>query len=1557
MTLKKILFPGRSVRECGAVRASARQQSGRQREGVDLTIFAVFCAALLVTLAVCFSAIRVMAQDIPTLSCADAGQLFNTGFNKANGGRLTSGLDANWEVTRPQSPYYESSTPPRNYAYQRANIVVRSHQSSHWHRAAGGNAEWISFNSAGHQGPPTSPKSLSYRDTFFRYQFNLDQSIDPSSLDLKMDFYADDGVYQVWVNSTAQGVRSRSIKSDHTGKDTYYWADSYKSGRGESGHLRSGFRQGRNEIVVQIKSQAEHTGLLAYFSGFGGICKAAISVENQGTFRDANGNGLADAGETIDYNGKVTNTGSLAVTGLRVSNPPVATMAPAQIDSLPIGKSESFTGTYTLTQADIDRGTVGAKTTVAGKDSRGSAISSQTPVNTALPRRAGLEVDKTVSGDGADFYPGASLSYTVKIRNSGNATLSNIKAADKTLDAPLAAPSGFDGSLLPGKDVTLTGRYTPSQAEIDTGSLTNVVTVTATTPAGAGTNGGSKIEGKDDAKATFPADPGIKVEKTGKLNDLNGNGLYDVGETISYKIKVTNTGGVTLRNILPEDTLKRDDGTTQRLALSPSTAQVLAPNTSTEFTASYTVTQRDIDAGGMTNTVTASGTPPGDATPPVSDGDEARVSAPNIKATISVENQGTFIDANSNGLADAGETIDYNVRVTNTGKVGVTGLRVSNPPVAAMAPAQIDSLPIGKSGPFTGTYTLTQADIDRGTVSAEATVTGKDTNGNSVSEKKQINTSLPREAGLEVDKAVSGDGADFYPGASLSYTVTIRNSGNATLSNIKAADKTLDAPLAAPAGFDGSLLPGQNVILTGRYTPSQTEIDTGSLTNVVTVTAATPAGTGSNGGSQITRTDEAKATFPTDAGIKVEKTGELNDLNGNNLYDVGETISYKIKVTNTGRVTLRNILPEDTLKRDDGTTQQLALSPSTAQVLAPNTSAEFTASYTVTQHDIDAGGMANTVTASGTPPGDATPPVSGGDEVRVSAPNSRAAIDGVLQGTFNDVNENGVGEEGETVSFTMDVTNTGTTTLEAVNVAPTLQGLEMTASKTTLAPEETARFTGTYHLIAKDAAEGRLFTEALPAAKNPGGEDVKGVLSRVEITWAKPSTLVVTKTGTFNDVDADGFSSEGDTISYAVTVTNDGGQRIENVKPVDEGVVLPGGQRGSGTLSNFVPATTTLGPGETVTFRADYSLTLSDVEISAGSQTGIVNTATASGSAGKQTAPATPGSATVILPGLAPSGITLIKQAGIRQIHRGDRAPFIISIINNAKSQISEISIEDRLPDGFRYAADTATVDGVQVKPVMNGRTIRIDNITLAAGQTAYVRLSMIALSTLSPGDYENKANIFNQFGRKLAPEAAAKVTVMPDPEFDCADVIGRVFDDRNGDGYFDQGDSGVPGVRVATVTGTLVTTDKHGRFHVACADLPAADIGSNFIMKLDERTLPAGYRLTSENPRVVRLTKGKMTSINFGVAAGHLVDFDLQADAFQPGTTLLKSEWQHGIDQLIAVVSKSQSRLRVTYHTAPSDSLADQRLTAIERALNARWAAVGTPYELDLTTRKQVSQ
>ena len=88
---------------------------------------------------------------------------------------------------------------------------------------------------------------------------------------------------------------------------------------------------------------------------------------------------------------------------------------------------------------------------------------------------------------------------------------------------------------------------------------------------------------------------------------------------------------------------------------------------STTCTATYTITQADVDAGSVDNTATATGTPPTGRRVTLGARLDRRP-RPRRVATISLDKPaGTPVDVNGNGRVDAGDTIAYSFLVTNTG--------------------------------------------------------------------------------------------------------------------------------------------------------------------------------------------------------------------------------------------------------------------------------------------------------------------------------------------------------------------------------------------------------------------------------------------------------------------------------------------------------------------------------------------------------------------------------------------------------------------------------------------------------------------------------------------------------------------------------------------------------------------------------------------------------------------------------------------------------------------------------------------------------------------------
>ncbi|WDF57682.1 Ig-like domain-containing protein [Flavobacterium sp. KACC 22758] len=109
------------------------------------------------------------------------------------------------------------------------------------------------------------------------------------------------------------------------------------------------------------------------------------------------------------------------------------------------------------------------------------------------------------------------------------------------------------------------------------------------------------------------------------------------------------------------------------------------------------------------------------------------VEVPSITVVMKVE----LNDHNKNDNAEAGETLTYTFTITNNGNVPLHNITISDLLPGVVITGGPISLGVGESDShtFTGTYTLTQADINAGTVVNQATVTGTTQSGIKVEDK------------------------------------------------------------------------------------------------------------------------------------------------------------------------------------------------------------------------------------------------------------------------------------------------------------------------------------------------------------------------------------------------------------------------------------------------------------------------------------------------------------------------------------------------------------------------------------------------------------------------------------------------------------------------------------------------------------------------------------------------------------------------------------------------------------------------------------------------------
>jgi hypothetical protein len=238
------------------------------------------------------------------------------------------------------------------------------------------------------------------------------------------------------------------------------------------------------------------------------------------------------------------------------------------------------------------------------------------------------------------------------------------------------------------------------------------------------------------------------------------------------------------------------------------------------------------------------------------------------------------------------------------------------------------------------------------------------------------------------------------------------------------------------------------------------------------------------------------------------------------------------------------------------------------------------------------------------------------------------------------------------------------------------------------------------------------------------------------------------------------------------------------------------------------------------------------------------------------------------------------------------------------------------------------------------GTVLSWNGLTIAGNQVRTVKVLLAVGAGNSQGEYVNRAQaLLGASGNALSGEATATVRLVPDPTFDCTDVMGKVFNDKNRNGRQDDGEEGLPGVRVVTPTGLQATTDKYGRYHITCAIAPNDNRGSNFVMKLDDRTLPSGYRMTTDLVRIQRATSGKALQVNFGASIHRVVSIDLLDAAFEEGKSEIRVQRRPRLNLLLEELRKAPAVLRLSYVADTEDAaLVKRRVESVKRQLTEAW-------------------
>lgn len=210
-------------------------------------------------------------------------------------------------------------------------------------------------------------------------------------------------------------------------------------------------------------------------------------------------------------------------------------------------------------------------------------------------------------------------------------------------------------------------------------------------------------------------------------------------------------------------------------------------------------------------------------------------------------------------------------------------------------------------------------------------------------------------------------------------------------------------------------------------------------------------------------------------------------------------------------------------------------------------------------------------------------------------------------------------------------------------------------------------------------------------------------------------------------------------------------------------------------------------------------------------------------------------------------GLEINKSVDKPRAEIGDTLTYRIEVRNPTASPITNAVIEDRLPESFHYAEGTGRINhgtalDNPIEPEVRGSELKFAIGDLASGASVRVLYRVRVGANAREGRQENLAIAIGAFptGERTQTLPASAAVQIGGGAFSTRQILlGRVFDDVNRNGEFDEGDEAVAGVRLYLNSGQSVTTDSQGLYN-----FPSLGDGAQ-VISLDPVSLPTGYALT----------------------------------------------------------------------------------------------------------------
>ena len=643
-----------------------------------------------------------------------------------------------------------------------------------------------------------------------------------------------------------------------------------------------------------------------------------------------------------------------------------------------------------------------------------------------IPQTSDFTVEKiATTGVGEDklVYANKNITYTIKVTNNGEQELKNIEITDKIPeqttfvsidDAQNSGTTILENDTViglkwivtvPAKE-SIEVKFTVKVNENATGTISNAAIV----------NG---KESNEEKTSIINAKKSSKIIEKNNVEVKDGLEVAKLGDKIKYTITATNTGDIsgktTIEDTVPVGTELIESSVTDAGKITTTTDNRKQISWNVELGANETIERtfivevKDI-SGKIENVATVGGVP---TNPDKKD-----------TADIKVVKEVTGIKRNQENLGkdvkvQAGDVIEYKIKVTNTGSLDLTNVVLDEKLVGININAKdlkIGDLKAGDSKEIFATYTVTyekdikgKADengnplpiINEVFVKGESVPTKPDQKSEEVSDDSKVETPVKEAPSYDISKIADKEKVTTA-GEEITYTITVKNTGNTILKDLTVRD----AMLGIDKVISEIKINGTNVI-SKKYTVTQDDIDKGGvIKNIVTV------------GDKETERDVDVEQNP---GYTAVKTADKEKVT-----TAGEVITYTITVTNTGNTTLKDIPVVD----------DMAGINTKIDTIEVGKSASVTGTYTVKQSDIDKGGKIHNVATVGDKSPERDVEVEQNPCILVN--KDATAVKAKDAEGFTDITETTKVRPDDVIEYTIVVTNTGNTTLEDIKITDSL---------------------------------------------------------------------------------------------------------------------------------------------------------------------------------------------------------------------------------------------------------------------------------------------------------------------------------------------------------------------------------------------------------------------------------------------------------------------------------------------------------------------------------------